>query len=437
MSSSPVHLPTFSAPSPESTTLFNNSKCQTTTATTLPSPPLSVASDTNLLDFDPADLTFDVGNTPESTALVSPKSASPGISPIAGSVTSSFTFEPLATAPSNNAAVNPNGNTNNSGATTAAEALCQHHLERYLHYKALAAQAEAVSLSLIHPGLMAGSDTNNTDAIKANNMLAMQSQPAIFNGHGNATTQGFWSSTLQYQQQQTQAAAHQQALQAQAQAQAHLQAHAAAAAQRTMSMGTYFMPPSSQQQQTSTEVPQQQQPSSLWSRQSVSTSVSGASPPFPSTPIYTSAPGLPMAMPTIKGADDMDMEEDELSSDGKSQSPANGVTNLHGGGRGYIPGKTPDDPRKRHKCTICGRGFARAFNLKSHIQTHDPARPKPHQCPHPMCKRSFSRLHDLERHRQGIHSDGPLVDAKRQGVSPSIIRAQSRMRSRAESGGLI
>lgn len=40
------------------------------------------------------------------------------------------------------------------------------------------------------------------------------------------------------------------------------------------------------------------------------------------------------------------------------------VANVHGGGRGYVPGQTPDDPKKKHKCQVCGRGFARAFNLK-------------------------------------------------------------------------
>jgi hypothetical protein len=40
------------------------------------------------------------------------------------------------------------------------------------------------------------------------------------------------------------------------------------------------------------------------------------------------------------------------------------VLNPLGGGRGYIPGETPDDPKKRHKCDVCGRGFARLFNLK-------------------------------------------------------------------------
>lgn len=128
------------------------------------------------------------------------------------------------------------------------------------------------------------------------------------------------------------------------------------------------------------------------------------------------------------------------------------IPNIHGGGRGYIRGATEDDPKKRHKCDVCGRGFARAFNLKvclvspapvypltcqSHAQTHDPLRPKPHMCPHPACKRGFSRLHDLERHRQGIHADGPLVDAKRQNITPSVARAQSRIQRRAERGNLI
>lgn len=106
------------------------------------------------------------------------------------------------------------------------------------------------------------------------------------------------------------------------------------------------------------------------------------------------------------------------------------IRNPLGGGRGYIPGETPDDPKKKHKCNVCGRGFARLYNLKSHAQTHDPLREKPFPCPHTDCTRSFSRLHDLERHRQGIHSDGPLMDAKIQGIAPALARAQERVHSR-------
>lgn len=61
------------------------------------------------------------------------------------------------------------------------------------------------------------------------------------------------------------------------------------------------------------------------------------------------------------------------------------------------------DPKKRHVCAVCARGFARAFNLKSHMATHDQNRPKPFTCPHEGCGRGFSRSHDLERHRVGIH----------------------------------
>lgn len=44
--------------------------------------------------------------------------------------------------------------------------------------------------------------------------------------------------------------------------------------------------------------------------------------------------------------------------------PVNMIRNPHGGGRGYVPGETPEDPKKKHKCGICGRGFARLYNLK-------------------------------------------------------------------------
>ncbi|KAJ7352270.1 hypothetical protein DFH08DRAFT_643391, partial [Mycena albidolilacea] len=49
--------------------------------------------------------------------------------------------------------------------------------------------------------------------------------------------------------------------------------------------------------------------------------------------------------------------------------------------------------------------FARAYNLKTHMDTHDPNRLKPHVCPHRSCGRSFSRKHDLGRHLNSIHRD--------------------------------
>jgi len=63
------------------------------------------------------------------------------------------------------------------------------------------------------------------------------------------------------------------------------------------------------------------------------------------------------------------------------------------------------DPKRKYQCPNCPRAFARAFNLKTHVQTHDPNRAKPFICSVKTCGRSFSRKHDLMRHNVSIHRD--------------------------------
>jgi transcription factor CRZ1 len=72
--------------------------------------------------------------------------------------------------------------------------------------------------------------------------------------------------------------------------------------------------------------------------------------------------------------------------------------------------------------------FARAFNLKTHRETHNPNRAKPHACPFPTCGRSFSRKHDLGRHLISIHRVDPADQDPTVGV-------QRGSRSRCESCG--
>lgn len=78
------------------------------------------------------------------------------------------------------------------------------------------------------------------------------------------------------------------------------------------------------------------------------------------------------------------------------------------------------DPRRKYQCPQCPRAFARQFNLKTHMATHDPNRTKPHVCHHAGCGRSFSRKHDLGRHLVSIHQDSEhetqAVSSKRSGA---------------------
>ncbi|KAI0029150.1 hypothetical protein K488DRAFT_73205 [Vararia minispora EC-137] len=125
-------------------------------------------------------------------------------------------------------------------------------------------------------------------------------------------------------------------------------------------------------------------------------------------------PALPRHMPRI-------------SSSSSSYSPERVPTRLptvphvpailsveDGGEMGHI------DSRRKHQCPNCPRAFARAFNLKTHMETHNPNRSKPYVCPHRSCARSFSRKHDLQRHRAAIHHDQSSASS----VSPPAQVAQ-------------
>lgn len=80
--------------------------------------------------------------------------------------------------------------------------------------------------------------------------------------------------------------------------------------------------------------------------------------------------------------------------------------------------QSKDDPRKKYQCPTCPRAFARAYNLKTHMATHDPNRLKPHVCPHRNCGRSFSRKHDLGRHLVSIHREDSVRSMSSAGPRP-------------------
>ena len=69
--------------------------------------------------------------------------------------------------------------------------------------------------------------------------------------------------------------------------------------------------------------------------------------------------------------------------------------------------ESDDDPRKKYQCVRCSKAFARAYNLKTHMDTHNPDRVKSFTCPHTGCGRAFSRKHDLGRHLVSIHRGDP------------------------------
>ncbi|KAF1927866.1 uncharacterized protein M421DRAFT_162260 [Didymella exigua CBS 183.55] len=56
-------------------------------------------------------------------------------------------------------------------------------------------------------------------------------------------------------------------------------------------------------------------------------------------------------------------------------------------------------------CTLCKpqKGFARNYNFKQHMETHNPNRAKPHVCRMEGCQKAFVRKLDLDRHNTSVH----------------------------------
>ena len=53
-------------------------------------------------------------------------------------------------------------------------------------------------------------------------------------------------------------------------------------------------------------------------------------------------------------------------------------------------------------CVQCGKLFQRSYNLKAHMETHDPHRNHPHVCDYIDCDKRFVRRTDLVRHEQSV-----------------------------------
>lgn len=326
-------------------------------------------------ETDSTELHKEFSSTPSSTDLVSPRSSIADISQIQPPTQ----VEEVET----------------------AEALSTHHLQRYLHYKALAARAEADRAIVIHQQaqshspdddfgalfaacdkssvlLMPDASANSTffkDTVVSgdshNNMLAYQSQMLQPTYYQMGQAMPNWQqSDGFYHPQPSHAALHN------AQAQAHLQAAEAArfqAEQHRMNMSNFYVPVSAGPR-SSYDATSQNAPS--FAGQSVS-NLTNQSPSYSSTRSYPVASNIVMdktssmsgltTCASSRRASEEGEEELAYTSEEEDVKPILGsipIVNVHGGGRGYVPGQTPDDPKKKHKCQVCGRGFARAFNLK-------------------------------------------------------------------------
>lgn len=116
--------------------------------------------------------------------------------------------------------------------------------------------------------------------------------------------------------------------------------------------------------------------------------VSPAPSPSPSQQVHYPADQLPWGLEHLYH--DVATKMDRL----------NGVEGKQQPHRSFQPSPTKkrQTRRREYECPYCGRKSNRSNNMKEHILTHDPNRPKKFSCT--LCPKRFARKHDLKRHYQ-------------------------------------
>ncbi|KAF8343780.1 uncharacterized protein EI90DRAFT_3149341 [Cantharellus anzutake] len=149
-----------------------------------------------------------------------------------------------------------------------------------------------------------------------------------------------------------------------------------------------------------------------------------------STPEYEYNFVLPPTLPTIVTSSAPNSRKREASSSPEAapQPPSHRGRNMAG------VESSSNGPVKRFQCPQCTKAFARQFNLKTHIATHDPSREKAFGCTFDGCGRRFSRKHDLGRHYMSIHGikDGKSRNIDVASGSGTSTYSLSRERERRE-----
>lgn len=127
--------------------------------------------------------------------------------------------------------------------------------------------------------------------------------------------------------------------------------------------------------------------------------------------LVTHAPSLPYrsAMGSIvpSSAIDLDDEETDVKPIISSTRPPN---RRAFSSEDYKEGILDDRPKRGFTsretancaCDQCGKLFQRSYNLKAHMETHDPHRNHPHVCDYIDCDKRFVRRTDLVRHEQSV-----------------------------------
>ncbi|KAG0282422.1 hypothetical protein BGZ96_000487 [Linnemannia gamsii] len=87
----------------------------------------------------------------------------------------------------------------------------------------------------------------------------------------------------------------------------------------------------------------------------------------------------------------------------KGSSPTSSSGSPSGSSSKFTRPQSDTIEKRMHPCTFegCDKSFTRAFNLRSHVNTHNGERP--HKCPEPGCDWDFVRRHDLDRHVKSKH----------------------------------